>query len=263
MMNLQQVMAAASHLPVKKWEYYQSIPSTNTEGLRLIHEHQLTETTLLLAEEQTAGRGRFSRQWHSRPDDSLTFSLVLPDMGALPQEQTGLTALAGAAAVLEAIQHTTPLLPQIKWPNDVLVNSKKACGILAEAVWDGSTLRGVVLGVGINVGLSSLPPADLLRYPATSLQAETTTPLSREDLLISFLERFFHWLPQLGTHAFIDYYQNHLAFKQESVNIFNEAGQKTQQGIVQGIDSQGNLILLDRNGKTIVCSAGEITIRPA
>ena len=263
MFNLPFLQSAIASFPIQALRYFPQIPSTNTEGLRLLEAASPGGNLLLLTEEQTAGRGRFSRQWHSRPDDSLTFSLVLPNLGFLPQEQTGLIALAGAVAVLEAIQRTTSLLPQIKWPNDVLVNSKKVCGILAEAVWDGSMLRGVVLGVGINVGVSSLPPADLLRYPATSLQAETNTPLSRENLLISFLERFFHWLPQLSEPGFLDCYQNHLAFIQESVNIFNEAGQKTQQGIVQGIDSQGNLILLDRNGKTIVCSAGEITIRPA
>jgi BirA family biotin operon repressor/biotin-[acetyl-CoA-carboxylase] ligase len=245
--------------------YYPTIGSTNTEGIKLLKSSPPHANMLLLAQEQTAGRGRFQRQWISDPDDSLTFSLVLTELHHLPVDQLGLLPLLGAFSVVQALlelEHPGAAAIKIKWPNDLLLNGRKASGILSEACWEDNQLRGVVLGIGINVGEGAIPPAGALRYPATSIASVFGTKPAREPLLLNILTHFFSWLPRLQSGDFHTQYQNHLAFIGESVNIFNEAGQQSMTGVVQGISSQGDLVLLQNDNNTILCSAGEITVRP-
>jgi len=140
------------------------------------------EGAVALTEEQTEGRGRLGRRWHSPPGVSLLFSLLLEpavESARLPE----LTVLAGEACA-EAIGRVTGLAPAIKLPNDILIEGRKAAGILAEAR-DGR----VVLGIGVNVNVA---PEDLPRDtgpPATSLVAETGGEVDRLELLIEILDR--------------------------------------------------------------------------
>ncbi|NSW53711.1 MAG: biotin--[acetyl-CoA-carboxylase] ligase [Anaerolineae bacterium] len=253
-------------LPIADLLYFDSIGSTNTEGLRLLETGSVTGDVLLLAQEQTAGRGRFQRTWISTPQDSLTFSLVLTQLDMLPAQLLGLLPLLGAVAVVEALEQfgiPPGVSVRIKWPNDVLLNDGKACGILSEASWDSTRLRGVVVGIGINLGHGSVPPPESVRYPATSIEDCFGTRPTCENLLALVLTRFFAWLPKITEPCFVTLYQNHLAFIGESVNIFNEAGHQAMTGTVLGITSTGDLILKQENNSTILCSAGEITVRSA
>ena len=242
---------------------YPQIDSTNTEGLRILENNDIVGNLLLLTEHQDAGRGRHHRTWVSDPEDSLTFSLVITELRGLNPQKIPLLSLAAAIAVVDAILNTTTIKPKVKWPNDVLIHRKKVCGILSEAVWDADHLKGVVIGIGINVGQNAVPPTIDLRYPASSIVQMTGIKPSHILLIEEVLRSFFRWLPALEEETFHKRYQNDLAFIGESVNIFNEAGKKTSSGICSGITTDGSLIIKTKDNKPIICSAGEITIRPA
>ncbi|MCD4752441.1 MAG: biotin--[acetyl-CoA-carboxylase] ligase [Anaerolineaceae bacterium] len=263
MNNIELLKEKLKTYPNLSLRYYPQIDSTNTEGLHLLENNAVVGNLLLLTEHQDAGRGRHRRTWISDPDDSLTFSLVITDIQGLKPQSIPLLSLVAAIAVVDAILTTTTIKPKVKWPNDVLINRKKVCGILSEAVWEGDHLKGAVIGIGINLGKNAVPPTADLRYPASSIEQMTGIKPSHIILIEEVLHSFFHWLPSLEKETFHKRYQNDLAFIGESVNIFNEVGKKTSCGICSGITTEGSLIIKTKENKTIICSAGEITIRPA
>ena len=125
--------------------------------------------------------------------------------------------MVAGVAVCDAIIELTGVHPLIKWPNDILLNGKKTCGILTESVFDPPNISGIVIGIGVNVGKDSIPPIDQRRYPATSIETESGQKISRESLLVQILQNLTHWLPLAESQTFRSHYQNHLAFMGESV----------------------------------------------
>ncbi len=242
--------------------YYPEIHSTNTEALRLIDHGEIEDGTLLLAEMQTAGRGRLLRTWISDPADSLTFSLVLRDPQKFPAGNPALITLVAGAAVCNAIHELTGASARVKWPNDILLHGKKTCGILTEAIFDLSAINAVIIGIGVNVGKRSIPPLDQMRYPATSIESETGILVQREQLLVQILQNFNYWLPLAEEQSFRSHYQNHLAFMGESVNIINEVDQTSIVGTCVGITTSGELILQKADGSQYHATAGEVSLRP-
>jgi BirA family biotin operon repressor/biotin-[acetyl-CoA-carboxylase] ligase len=242
--------------------YYASINSTNTEASRLLEQSQIRGKTLLLAEQQTAGRGRLQRTWLSAPRDSLTFSLAIHGNNLPALENPPLLTLVAAAGVVDAIQELAGIQAAIKWPNDILLNGKKACGILVEAVWQPPALLGAIVGIGVNVGSKAVPAGTGLRYPPTSLEDACGFAVQREALLVSILQSFFTWLPHMNEAAFRSHYQNHLAFIGEWVNIINSEDQSNLSGQCMGISQQGSLMLQQPDGTMIHCTVGEISLRP-
>lgn len=162
------------------WYYYQSIGSTNDVAAMLAGGRDV-EGAVVIAGAQTAGRGRRGRTWFSPPGSGLYTSVVLlPGRAQVsPERATSLLTLAAGVAIAEGIERVTGLGPQIKWPNDLLVGRRKLAGILAEGIAaDRSAGVGyVVLGYGINVGLTSVP-ADLLER-TTSLETELGREVDR------------------------------------------------------------------------------------
>jgi BirA family biotin operon repressor/biotin-[acetyl-CoA-carboxylase] ligase len=155
-----------------------------------------SEGAVALAEEQTEGRGRLGRRWLSPPGVSLLFSLLLEppvETARLPE----LTVVAGRAGA-EAIAQVTGLAPEIKLPNDILVEGRKTAGILAEAR-DGR----VVLGIGVNVNVSAPDLPHGTDPPATSLLLETGSEVDRVELLVELLDRleraYDEWVATTGT----------------------------------------------------------------
>lgn len=149
---------------------------------------------LVVAEHQTAGRGRHGRRWTDAPGSSLMLSLVLRPAvltPALPTDRLGLVSLAAGLAVCEAIEAVAPALsPRLKWPNDVLLGRAKLAGVISEVTWTAG-VPTVVLGVGINVEQTQFPPS--LTARATSLHLATGHAVDRLSLLGPFLDA-------LGTH---------------------------------------------------------------
>lgn len=160
--------------------------STNDVAARLA-ELGAEEGTTVVAEMQTAGRGRHGRAWFSPPGAGLYVSVIIrPASGAVDNANpAGLLTLAAGVAVAEAVHAVTGLPAEIKWPNDVLVGGRKLAGILAEAVAQAGALQFVVLGFGINLHRAPYPP-ELVRR-VTSLEAETSRPPDRALVLAEIL----------------------------------------------------------------------------
>ena len=165
---------------------FQTLPSTNDEAMRRAREGA-PAGTCVVADEQTAGRGRAGHSWTSPPGVALYFSVVLRPHVA--PERLPLATLACGVAVADAIRASTGLDAGLKWPNDVLVGLRKCAGILCEAELGGPGGAFVVAGVGINVNTpaAALPLRPI--FPATSLAAEAGRALDREALLAACLER--------------------------------------------------------------------------
>src|ERR1043165_8929440 len=147
-MNQTNLKKALSKLPLGEVKYFDSIGSTNNEALAWA-TGGAQDLSIVIADEQTAGRGRLDRKWFTPKGAGLALSLILhPSI----QEKPYLTRMVGLAAlaVVDALQ-TRGLITQVKWPNDVLLNGRKVAGILVESVWSGEEVDCVVIGIGMNV----------------------------------------------------------------------------------------------------------------
>jgi len=262
--ELQQALAG---LPLGGVRYFECTSSTMDEAAVWL-EAGAPDLALVIADEQTAGRGRFGRRWFTAPKASLAFSLILRQVD--PRQPSLLTGL-GALAVCEALENLYRLQPQIKWPNDVLLNHQKVCGILAESHWQGEHLSGVVMGIGINLAPSSVPPINAALFPATCVQdhlrAQSGAPLEvdRFQLLAVILERFLVWRSRLQAKSFIQSWEARLAYRRKTVQIFkalDEEDSLLTEGRLEGLNSDGNLILRLTNGETQIVNFGEIRLRP-
>ena len=238
--------------------YFDSIGSTNDEALAWAR-NGATDLSLVIADEQTMGRGRLDRPWFTPPGTALAFSLI---MCPTPDEQPHLSRLVGLAglAVIEAVQRLG-LNPQIKWPNDILLNQRKLAGILIEAIWVEEEVSAVVIGVGINVLKRAVPDTDILRFPGISLEAALGVPVEREPLARDILERFIALRPELGTDALMNEWGNALAYRGRQVKVEMGADQ-TVAGRLEGILSDGSLRLRDDNGKSVTVRFGDVRLRP-
>jgi BirA family biotin operon repressor/biotin-[acetyl-CoA-carboxylase] ligase len=250
-------------LPLGGLRYYARTGSTNDEAARWA-ETGAPDLALVVADEQTGGRGRGGRKWFTPPGAALAFSLVLRDLppavsSEAPERITRLTAL-GALGVAESLQQDYGLPAQIKWPNDVLLGGRKVGGVLVEVHWLGEQPLALILGVGLNVSHRSVPPEAEILFPATCLQAYLETPPSRPELLRRILAHLIAWRLRLADEAFLQAWEARLAFRGEWVAIAQ--GRETRQGRVLGIEQDGRLRLQDRDGKYFSISAGEIHLRP-
>ncbi len=256
-MDEAQLGAALAGLPLGGLRFFESIGSTNDEALRWAAEGA-RDLSLVVADEQTAGRGRSGRKWHTPAGSALAFSLVLRPSAVertLPARITGLAALATIQCCEQLGLHA-----QIKWPNDVLLGGRKVAGILVESAWTGNTLDAAVMGIGINVAPTALPPADQLSFPATSLEAELGRSLNRADTLREVLTSMVAWRARIGTAEFIQAWEDVLAFRGQQVAVGQDAGQPLN-GTLLGLEPDGSLRLLAENMPTIV-HFGEIHLRP-
>jgi BirA family biotin operon repressor/biotin-[acetyl-CoA-carboxylase] ligase len=168
--------------------------------------------------------------------------------------------LAGLA-VADGLAACCGLTAEIKWPNDVLLRRKKVCGVLAEMNWQGGRAAGVVLGIGVNVAPSAVPPAETLMFPAISVEEVAGHPVDRWELLAAILQAAFSWRRKLGSKEFFQSWEDRLAFKGEPVQI--QAPDGKLEGQLVGIDPQGSLMLRTAAGNVEVVTAGDVSLRPA
>lgn len=247
-----------SELPLGEIRYFDSIGSTNDEALKWAHEGA-RDMSLIVANEQTMGRGRMDRPWFTPPGTALAYSLILrPTMTEKPH----LSRLVGLAALsVTQVLQAFGLSPQIKWPNDVLLNQRKVAGVLIELVWSGEDVVCVVIGVGINVAKRAVPDTDILRFPGTSLEDALGNIVEREKLLRSILSAFIDLRPQLGTDAFMNKWGEVLAYRGRQVRV-EMGGDQTVAGRLEGILADGSLRLRDDNGKSVTVRFGDVRLRP-
>ncbi len=258
-MNQHELQKALALLPLGGLRYFQTIGSTNDEALTWAAQGA-PDLSLVAADEQTAGRGRSGRKWLTPPDAALAFSLILRPSAAErahPARTTGL----GALALTDSLR-TLRLDAQIKWPNDVLVNGRKVAGVLVESVWTGSSLDASVLGMGVNVLVASVPPAEEVLFPATSIETELGHPLPPAELFSDILARLIGWRARLGTQEFVQAWEDALAFRGGQVQVQRE-NEPPLLGKLLGLQSDGSLCLSGADGRRHTVEFGEVHLRPA
>lgn len=233
---------------------YNKLGSTN-EFLKKQSEN-LPDYTVIWTEDQTTGRGRFTRKWNSIPGKDLTFSILLPLTSLKPSSWPNITQIA-ALAIAELLEDYG-LTALIKWPNDVLVEQKKICGILCETV-KRNKLPCAVLGIGLNVNRSS-ESLSQIDQPATSMKNELHHTVSCNELLRRFLDKiilFFSELQENGFTGFSKKIRKRLAYvhKQSIVT----GGTKEYNGQILDINTDGTLLFKCNDGSVINLHSGEIT----
>jgi BirA family biotin operon repressor/biotin-[acetyl-CoA-carboxylase] ligase len=233
--------------------YYPSLASTMDVAKREAQQGAV-EGTVVLAEEQTAGRGRIKRAWLS-PKGSIALSIILhPSLAYI----SSLIMVASLAAV-HCIEKVTGLKAQIKWPNDVLVNKKKVCGILIESDVRGNTVDYSIIGIGINVNLR-LADFPEISPAATSLSHELGRDVSRLDVIRCLLvetERLYLALPA-GESVYQEW-RDKLVTLGKRVQV--RSGEATYKGIAESVASDGSLLLRQSDGSLIKIVAGDVTLR--
>jgi len=219
--------------------YADEISSTNSELLS--HKQNYTKSgTVLLAEHQLEGKGRKDRQWISAKDLNLTFSILLVDDFA-PANQVNIFNLATSLAVATSIENLYQLRPELKWPNDVLINRRKTAGILLETSVQGNNIERLVIGVGINVNQKSFPGK--YNFPPTSINIEAGKEIKREALLAEVLNNLEVFLQSALTNPqqVLNDWKAKCNMIGDRIKIIEK--DKTIGGIFDDIDENGFLIL--------------------
>ena len=235
---------------------HRSIPST-MDAARRAAERGAPEGTVVLAEQQTRGRGRFSREWVSQPGQNLSLSIVLRP----PVERMRSLNMAASVALVEAIHATTGLSATVKWPNDVRVNGKKVAGILIEARAAGDDAGHAILGIGLNVNhdpTPSLPPP----AEATSLAAALGRPVDRLAVLQALLRSLDAlYAPAADDDALYHQWRKTLDTLNQRVRVaWGGDGSPVADGVAIDVTRDGDLVLRRDNGTTVALNAGEVTV---
>lgn len=238
--------------------YRECVDSTNNFARRLAEEGA-EEGTLVVAEEQTGGKGRRGRSWTASRGANIMMTLLLRPK-IRPEHASRLTLLM-AMAVAEGIQKVTGLPAGIKWPNDVIVGGKKVCGILTELSAEIDYVNYVVIGAGINVNQEHFP--EELSRVAGSLCQETGEHISRPELAAAVLlelERLYEIF--LKTEDLVELYES---YNLRCVNIGHEIQVlepgKEYTGTTDGINARGELVVRKADGTVTEVYAGEVSVR--
>ncbi len=231
------------------------IDSTNTRALKLGDEG-FPEGTVVVADEQDSGRGRFGRKWEAEPLSNLLFSILLRP-GFLKRDEVFILTFAAAVAVAEALEKTAGVAAELKWPNDVLLDSKKVCGILLESSFEGNSLSHVVLGIGLNVNQTAFP--EEIKERATSLALVTARKFDRDELLLMVLGNF---ASLYGTLMSGDLYPVMKKWRERMRMIGRKVtltvADKTFEGVIDDVTDDGSLVLRMPSGLRKF-TAGEIS----
>lgn len=238
--------------------YYPEIDSTNIRALELANAGY-PEGTIVAAESQTAGRGRRGRSWFSPPGQGIYVSIILRPV--VPMSILPRISLIHAVAVAETLIEELGLPARIKWPNDVLIDQKKICGILSEAVASPKGSVHIVTGIGLNIHHSLHEfPVDLRTSP-TSIFAEMNQPMSRVNILQKLLLNLELRYYELQHGHFSDTLARN---KELSVVLGQNIQFDTNEGLITGnvidIDENGSLLAIDQKGTVHSISSGEIEI---
>jgi BirA family biotin operon repressor/biotin-[acetyl-CoA-carboxylase] ligase len=258
-MNQNELKKSLSKLPLGRIKYFDSVGSTNDEALAWA-ANDARDLSLVIADEQTAGRGRLDRKWFTPSGTALAFSLILRPS---PAEQSHLSRIVGLAALSVADSLLKRgLSPQVKWPNDILLNGYKMAGVLTESVWSGDRVDCVVVGIGVNILKGSIPEAEILRFRATSLEDVLGYPVERIEVLHDILATLITLRPGLGTEEFMTKWEELLAFRGQQVQI-EEGNETLITGKLLGLESDGSLRLSNENGTSLTVQFGDVRLRPS
>lgn len=233
--------------------YYSRLGST-MDATRQEARHGAAEGTVVIADEQTSGKGRMKRTWLT-PAGNIALSVILyPRLASLSY-----LVMLASLAVARSIEAVTGLKTQIKWPNDVLINGKKVCGILVESDVRGGQVHYAIVGIGLNVNLK---PGDFpgIQPTATSLSNESGRRISRLALvrhLLIELERLYLTLPE--GKSIYEQWRDRLITIGQPVRV--TSGEGIMEGTAEAVDPDGSLLLRHPDGHLTRIVAGDVTLR--
>lgn len=230
--------------------YYPVIDSTNNEAKRLVNDGS-GKPMLLVAEEQTNGRGRQGKSFYSPPLTGIYMTLVTHPMSRLANAVTATTA--ASVAVCRAVEELTQFKPKIKWVNDVYLDGKKICGILTEAITDfeTQTVSSVIIGIGMNIKTIDFPSE-------VENAASLNVNISRVKL-IACIANHLNRILCCDYSEFITYYRSHSMIIGEQIHFIKNA--KVTPATAMDIDDTGGLVVRLENGEITTLRSGEISIR--
>jgi len=277
-MDEQQVQASLAQFNLGAVRFLARVGSTNDEAARWVMQGA-PDLALVVADEQTAGRGRDGRAWYTPAGSALALSLVIYPTETVAHIQSRLTAL-GALAVHHALRKQYNLPAMIKWPNDVLINRQKVAGVLAEAQWSGEALKALILGIGLNVKPHAVEEAERaesrLNIPATCVETAAGHPVEQTELLRAIVSELLFWRPRIASNEFLQAWEANLAFRGEAVQVAigQSAGKdglpsslegrppSIEEGLILGLSPDGSLRLRKHNGEVVNIHFGEVRLRP-
>jgi BirA family biotin operon repressor/biotin-[acetyl-CoA-carboxylase] ligase len=242
----------------KRIKYYESIDSTNIAAKDLALKGA-PDGTVVVAENQTKGKGRMKRSWLSLPGENILFSVIFyPKIGT--DLVFRVTMFASIAAV-RAIRRICKVDAKIKWPNDLYINEKKVCGILSEFSADFDSVHYTVVGIGLNVNFNTSKNREIKNIATSLMEAcgERTSRLSVFTALLEELDLLYKSFMKTGGEGLEKEWNKHSMVVGRKVKIIS--GNDEKLGVVKGINKYGHLILLNENGlkEEIVC--GDLSLR--
>ncbi len=239
--------------------WYRELDSTNKLASEIVRSG-VRQETIIVTDSQSQGRGRFDRVWHSPDEKGLWFSIVLPYTSDI--SRAAQITLLTAVAVTEAVKRVTGVDAGIKWPNDLLVDSKKLCGILTEMVMDSDSDNvSLIVGIGLNVNMSLEDMTEEIQSKSTSLFIESGVEINRKLLLAEIMESFNSWLSIWTNDGFELIRNKWIAYnvtigKELKVNSWDEY----YCGRATGMDEYGSLEILDSNNNLQKLNSGEVSL---
>ena len=257
----QHALSNTSRIVLNRLLHFSELPSTNDylKGKGALGER---EGLIILADSQTTGRGRFNREWLS-PKGGLYFSVLLRPM-TLSLTETPLITLTAGVAVANVLQTALGLTPQLKWPNDVLLDTKKVAGILVESTFIGDDIEYSVVGVGVNANTPlTVFPSELLQT-ITTLQEWLQRPVDLPRLfgyLIGQLEFWYLRLRDQGSNAIRAQYRQICTTLGSDITV--DVGDQTLTGLAKDIGPDGSLILQTKRGRQVVSFGDVVSSTPA
>lgn len=242
----------------RTYHHFQQLGSTNDQAIMLAMQGA-PHGSVIVAEEQTEGRGRFRRQWLSAKHAGIYMSIVLRE--CLPLNDIHQSTLVTSLSLARIFRDHYGLSSSIKWPNDILIQHRKVSGILAEMQSDNDTVRFLVMGIGINANHQFDQLEGPFRYPATSLAAELGSKIKRQDLLLALLHQLeadYERLLRQGFGSFLAEFELFSNLLGATVTI--RCGTMDYAGKVLGFTPQGALRLLLHGGwEEKVIWVGDVT----
>ena len=238
--------------------YYSLIDSTNNKAKKLAEEGA-AHGTLVIADEQNGGRGRRGRSWETPPKSSIAMTLIVrPD---LPPEKASMLTLVMGMAVASACRSLLDLPAGIKWPNDVVLDGKKICGILTEMSAEMDGIHYLVIGTGINVNMNEFP--EQIRQTATSLSLEAGHPVNRAEVIcrcMKYFEQYYEmFMERQDLSALREAYNGMLVNMDREVRVLEPGN--TYSGITRGINDRGELLVEKEDHTVERVFAGEVSVR--
>ena len=256
--ELKGIISAAANKIGRDLLFFDSVASTNTIAMDMASQG-CPEGTVVVADSQTAGKGRLGRTWISPPGKNVYLSIVLrPDIS--PRDATAVTLLS-AVACASAVRKTLGVPISIKWPNDLIIGHRKVGGILTEIKADIDRISYAVVGIGMNVNMTKQDIPDEIKQIASSLLIESDDHVSRTELAASLISEYDRWYDLFlngGKKVILDEWIGMSSTIGNPVRVVT--GNGAFEGIADGIDDEGLLIIRLTDGTFRKISAGDVTM---